>query len=91
MTNKFYVEWIPNQNLPGYFDVKFYSEYQASEKDVTNLPYFELLEEYSEDFKYQESILRSIRQIDKMYYFDESVLPYIKEYKNIKLNTIREV
>jgi hypothetical protein len=91
MTQKFYVEWIPDKTLPRHFKVKHYYEYEVSEIDVTNLPYFEMLEEYSEDFKYQESIIRSIRKIDDLYYLDESVLKYIKEYKNIKINDIREV
>lgn len=90
MTTKFYVRWVPDQNRPKHFIVEHYYADQVPEKTVKDLPYFELHEEYSEDFQYQEAVLRSIRQIDKMYYFEEAVLPYIKEYKNIKINNLRE-
>lgn len=90
MTTKFYVRWVPDKNRPKHFIVEHYSANQVSEEEFQDLPYFELNEEHSEDFQYQENVLRSIRQIDGLYYFEESVLPYIKEYKNIKINKLRE-
>lgn len=90
MTNKFYVRWVPDRNRPKHFIVQHYYADQVAEEIVKDLPYFELHEEYSEDFQYQENVLRSIRLIDNLYYFEEAVLPYIKEYKNIKINNLRE-
>lgn len=87
MTNTFYVEWVKDPFKPKTFTVNHYHEQNVPEDRKDQLVMIELHEEYSEDFKYQEEVLRSIRLIDNSKYeiHGESVIPYIKDYKNIKI------
>lgn len=87
MTNIFYVEWIRHRFNPHQFDVKHYHEQNVPEDRKDQLVMIELHEPYSEDFKYQEEVLKAIRLIDNSKYEirDDSVIPYIKDYKNITI------
>ena len=88
MTNIFYVEWFKDRFKPKTFTVKHYHEQNVPEDRKEQLVMIELHEEYSEDFKYQEEVLRSIRLIDNEYWVYDNVdvvKEYIKDYKNIKI------